>query len=188
MRAAQPIAKFYAEACEPETHAFIDVFHRWIQQRKLDELLIDVADYTHVHRGPGVLLVGHDSYYGMDEGEGRLGMLFRRRRGGPKPVAEGLLEAVRAALAACTLIEAELGSKVRFGAGEVLVGFDDRLHLPNDAATHALLRPTLEGLAASLYPSSDVTMSHHGSPRDGFRARLRCPEPVSVAELLERLS
>ena len=40
-----------------------------------DELLIDVTDYTHVWRGPGILLVGHgvDLYY--DLGEDRPGLL-----------------------------------------------------------------------------------------------------------------
>ena len=31
---------------------FIPVFHRWIRDHLLDELMIDVADYSHVHHGP----------------------------------------------------------------------------------------------------------------------------------------
>ena len=40
---------------------FIDVFHSWIKQQLLDELLIDVADYRHVPAGPGVILIGHEA-------------------------------------------------------------------------------------------------------------------------------
>jgi len=34
----------------------IPVFHRWIQTQAVDGLLIDVADYSHVHHGPGVVV------------------------------------------------------------------------------------------------------------------------------------
>jgi len=34
----------------------IPVFHNWIQGQVFEELLLDVADYRHVHEGPGVVL------------------------------------------------------------------------------------------------------------------------------------
>ncbi|HEV8246140.1 MAG TPA: hypothetical protein VGP93_10250, partial [Polyangiaceae bacterium] len=58
---------------------FVPVFHRFIRDHVLDELLIDVADYAHVHHGPGVVLVGHAADYYMDQGEGRLGLLYSRK-------------------------------------------------------------------------------------------------------------
>ncbi len=39
-----------ADAAEVEAEEFIPVFHRWITERVLPELLIDVADYSHVQR------------------------------------------------------------------------------------------------------------------------------------------
>ena len=41
------------------------MFHRWIQTRAVDGLLIDVADYTHLKDGPQVLLAGHEGNYSM---------------------------------------------------------------------------------------------------------------------------
>ena len=63
----------------------IPVFHRWIKQRLLPELTIDVANYRHVPQGPGVVLIGHGSDYFMDEGEGRPGLLHNRKRAGLAP-------------------------------------------------------------------------------------------------------
>ena len=63
----------------------IPVFHRWIKQRLLPELTIDVANYRHVPQGPGVVLIGHGSDYFMDEGEGRPGLLHNRKRAGLPP-------------------------------------------------------------------------------------------------------
>ena len=39
----------------------IPVFHNWIQEQVCDELLLDVADYLHVHHGPGIVLIGHEA-------------------------------------------------------------------------------------------------------------------------------
>ena len=48
---------------EPSTHfeleALIPVFHRFIRDHVIKELLIDVVDYSHVPNGPGVVLIGH---------------------------------------------------------------------------------------------------------------------------------
>ncbi len=59
---------------------FIPIFHHWIQNQELEELLIDVADYRHVPDGPGVVLITHDAHYAMDLADGRLGLLYSRRR------------------------------------------------------------------------------------------------------------
>ena len=55
------------------------VFHRWIQERVCEEVLIDVADYRHVPDGPGVLLIAHEANYSLDMAEGRLGLLYNRK-------------------------------------------------------------------------------------------------------------
>ena len=59
----------------------IPVFHRWIQTAALDrQLLIDVADYTHLVDGPTVLLVGHEVNVSLDTAEDQLGLLCTRKR------------------------------------------------------------------------------------------------------------
>ena len=72
--------KFYLE--HPETVNLADfdtVFNSWIQGQRLEELLIDVADYLHVHHGPGILLIGHEADYSLDNRAGRLGLLYNRK-------------------------------------------------------------------------------------------------------------
>ena len=41
---------------------FVPIFHRFIQERVLPEMLIDVATYEHV-KGGAVLLIGHEADY-----------------------------------------------------------------------------------------------------------------------------
>ena len=49
------------------------VFHQWIRDSVCPEMLIDVADYRHVPAGPGVMLIGHEANYSLDNRENRLG-------------------------------------------------------------------------------------------------------------------
>ncbi|MGD8429696.1 MAG: hypothetical protein PVH31_04745, partial [Ectothiorhodospiraceae bacterium] len=58
----------------------IPVFHRWIQTRAVDDVLVDVADYSHVHNGPGILLIAHEGNYSFDESDGRRGIVYYSKR------------------------------------------------------------------------------------------------------------
>ena len=73
--------KFFVEAPNAvDLPAFIPLFHRWIQKKTVEGLLIDVADYQHVPEGPGILLMGHEGNYAMDMANGRPGLLYSRKR------------------------------------------------------------------------------------------------------------
>ena len=53
---------------------YIPLFHSWIRDKRIatDKLLIDVADYKHVHHGPGIMLIAHEAHWAMDEAGGEL--------------------------------------------------------------------------------------------------------------------
>src|SRR5258708_35336413 len=78
------------EALDPEP--FVPVFHRYIRENTLKEVLVDVTDYAHVRRAPAVLLVGHASDYGVDFPEGRPGLLYVRKSEPPAAAADGITE------------------------------------------------------------------------------------------------
>ena len=56
---------------------FIDIFHGWIQAT--DGVYHDVADYSHMQAGPGIVLVANDANVGIDESGGRRGLLFDQK-------------------------------------------------------------------------------------------------------------
>src|ERR1041384_1142698 len=103
--------------------AFIPIFHRWIQQDKLEGLLIDVAEYTHVHQGPGVLLIAHEANYSVDETEGKRGLLYNQKQTAEKSAGDHLKMAFRRGLTACQLLgnEPEAKGKVKFTAHHLQV-------------------------------------------------------------------
>jgi hypothetical protein len=173
-------------AAAVEVDAFIPVFHRWIKEKVLPELLIDVANYAHVPEGPGVALIGHGSDYFADLGEARLGLLHSRKRSGP-PAAERLSDLARRTLHVAALLEREpsLGGRVRFATDELLFRVNDRLLAPAGEETLAALRPELEAFGASLF-GGDVTLTPVGGPRELFGVRLTGASPAPLSVLLER--
>lgn len=90
---------FFTEPAAKPLRDYIPVFHGWIQGQQLPgHLLIDVHDYSHVHHGPGILLVAHEANLSVDEAEGRRGLVYLRKQ----PAA--LPDIIAAARQAATLL------------------------------------------------------------------------------------
>src|SRR5260221_13859166 len=119
--ARQPVSIDQGEA--------ISVFHRWIQERVCPEMLIDVADYRHVPNGPGVMLIGHEANYSLDNTKGRLGLLYSRKQEGGG-AQENLRQAFDAAVAACGRLEQAFAGKLKFEAGDCEFSINNRLLSP----------------------------------------------------------
>ncbi len=165
----------------------ITVFHRWIQNRVGEELLIDVADYRHVPAGPGVVLVAHEANYSLDQAGNRLGLLYNRKSPRDGSPQDNLLQAFYAALVACRRLEEEpeFQGAVKFDGGQCEVILNDRLLAPNTDATWQALRPEFERFFDGLYGAGAYTLERTGEPRARFGVSVRTKTPVHVASLLE---
>ena len=179
--------KFYLE--NPETIDLAEyavVFNQWIQKQRLEELLIDVADYLHVHHGPGIMLIGHDADYSLDNRAGRLGLLYNRKGQIEGATQEKLAQAAHAALTAAQILEKENG--LRFNGSEVQVIVNDRLLVPNTADTFIALEPDLKEFFGRLYASTEYSLSHHSNARERFTVNARAAANFDVDSLLENLA
>ena len=158
--------KFFARPTPPDFDLgrAIPVFHRWIQTNALPETLIDVADYQHVPAGPGVLLVSHDAYYGLDQSKHRLGLLYTRRTAMEGSIADRVRDAIASAKRACDLLEKEpeFAGKLSFDRLSFEISVNDRLMAPNTEAGYLALEPELR---AALPPGRyDFVLT--GAPRE----------------------
>lgn len=137
-----------------ELHAAksIAVFHRWIQKRDLPDLLIDVADYAHIPGGPGVILVGQEAAYSLDNTGTRLGLLYQRKSRDDRDDRETLQSAYDAAVAACRQIEAEPEFKghLKFDDREFAIVFNDRALYPNTDESWARVQSAVRGFLDGL--------------------------------------
>lgn len=151
--------------------AAIPVFHRWIQDSVVTELLIDVADYRHVPAGPGVILVGFEANYSLDMTGNRLGLLYNRKKADPGSTQEKLRQAWDAAVAACRRLEREpeFAGRLQFDLDECELIFNDRLLTPNTEETFRALTPELDVFFASVWGGGNFAFEHVGEPRERLR-------------------
>lgn len=179
--------KFYLETDELPLAAFIPVFHAWIQAT--DGEYHDVADYSHVQHGPGVILVSHEANVSIDEDGGRRGLLYNRKQPLPGSNRHKLRGAFRAALAHCRKIEGEplLEPGLRFRGDEALVTINDRLRAPNTGATYAALVPELEALGRALFAGQGFRLRHVDDPEQRFAVTMTSDAGFDVAGLLRNL-
>ncbi|HYP06953.1 MAG TPA: hypothetical protein VER03_12040 [Bryobacteraceae bacterium] len=130
---------FASEGSSVDWHKLIPVFHRWIREQSLPGLLLDVADYAHVPAGPGMMIVGHDAHYAVDNRQNRLGLLYNRRTAAEGSTRDRIGQAYEAALAAARKLEqeSELAGTLRFDESQVEIWVNDRLLAPNTPETFA---------------------------------------------------
>ena len=179
--------KIYLENPEAvKLEDFAAVFNSWIQKQRLEELLIDVADYLHVHNGPGIMLIGHEADYSLDNRAGRLGLLYNRKEQLEGTTQEKLAQAVRAALIAAQILEKENGLK--FNGSEVQIIINDRLLVPNTAETFAALEADLKAFFSTLYDEAEYSLSQKTDPRERFTVNVKTASNFDVDSLLKNLA
>lgn len=176
--------------------AFIPVFHRWIQMQRLDDVLIDVADYRHVPNGPGVILIGHDAQYAMDQRDGRLGLLYSRRRETHPSrrdihsVAARLQSVFQDALNACQQLELEtaLQGKLQFRTDALELRINDRLRAPNTEEAYYDLRRHLDPFLAQIHPEGQVTIEHRNDSQSRLTVAIAVQPAANIDTLCARLN
>jgi len=183
--------KFLAQnPAQADLEPLIPIFHGWIQEQVFEELSLDVADYRHVPAGPGVVLIGHQADYSVDNTGNRLGVRYNRKAAADGSNQDRLRQAARAALTSFQRLEADprLGGKLRFNGQEAEVFINDRLLAPNDAATREAAAPEFHELARKLFSASEYSLVYRDEPRSLFGASIKTTRIFSVADLLQNLA
>lgn len=178
--------KLYLEPSEHfELEALIPVFHRFIREQVLKDLVIDVVDYSHVPDGPGVVLIGHAADYYVGSLDGAVGLVFSRKRGGPGG-DERLEDALRRLVNVARLLEQEHGLKLRFKSNELSLRLTDRLRAPNDDATYASTQAEVQALFARVY-GGEVALERLPGSKEPLGLRIKAVSAPSLEALLEKL-
>ena len=169
---------------------FIEIFHHWVAERLFDELLIDVADYRHVPAGPGVVLIGHEADYSMDNSNNRYGMRYNRKAPLDGSNMHRFVQALRSAANACQLLEAQLekDGPLKFSRQEFELFINDRALASNTPLTYATCKPELEAFLKNVLGHSEFTLEHDSDPRRLFGVNVKLAKPFDLGALLEAAS
>lgn len=171
----------------PPPHAvpladFIEIFHGWIQGS--DGLYHDVADYSHMEAGPGIVLVAHDANVSIDETKNCRGLRFSQKSPLAGSNQEKLRALFRSALENCRRLEEEpaLRGRLRFAANEAEVSLNDRLLGSNTQDAYDEFKGEIETIAKQLYGGAKVAFERDAD----LRRRLNVHFKASIALDLSR--
>ena len=160
----------------------INVFHQWVREEALDELLIDVADYRHVPAGPGVMLIGHEADYSLDNTGGRYGLRYNRKATLTGSNGDRFDQALRSAASACQLLETHFATDgpLSFSRSEFELFINDRAMAPNTPETWAACEPELSAFVERALGHGDFSMNHHSEPRARFGVTIMAARPFDL--------
>jgi hypothetical protein len=167
----------------------IPVFHSWIEGQVFEDLLLDVADYRHVPGGPGVVLIGHQGNYSVDNTDEKLGVRYNRKAGVDGDNQDVLRQAMRASLIACRRLESEprTEGKLQFNGQDIEIFVNDRLLAPNRVTTREAFRSEFETFFEKLFRGSEYSLSYPSEPRELFGVSVKSARTFATEDLLANL-
>lgn len=146
---------------------FLKIFGRW---RASD--WVDLADYAHMTRGPGIVLIGHRANFSFDMGTSAPGVLYTSKKDLGGSAEERLRTVFRDcfALTRRLLAEPEFPKDVQLRTGALELAFNDRLETPHAEATDRALRPAVEAVLNQLFGGGGyrLTRQNDAGRRYGF--------------------
>jgi len=168
---------------------FIAIFGRWRAEADHPAQWRDLADYAHMPRGPGIVLVGRNANFSFDLGSAAPGMLYTSKRN-----LDGTPEArLRSVLRTCfemshrLAAEPEFPRQVRLLTGSLELQLNDRLETPNTQLTDRLLRPAIESVAHDLFAAEGLDLRRQPDPGKLYGFSIHSPVSPSLDILLSRL-
>jgi hypothetical protein len=167
--------KIFAEKAQIDLADAIPVFHRWIQDQVCPELVVDVADYSHVPNGPGILLIAHEANYSLDQRQGRLGLMYNRKSVMSGTLSDLLRHAYTSAVDACRRLEGEpeFRGKLKFDLRDLEFVINDRMLAPNTDETWNALRNDFGAFFDSIYGTGNFDLQRAADSRERFTVRAR---------------
>jgi hypothetical protein len=166
---------------------FIDVFHGWIQGADGD--FHDVVDYSHMHAGPGILLVGYDAHISIGESGNRRGLVYSQKSRLDGSNQEKLRAVFRSALVHCCKLEEEpaLRGRLRFAANEAVVSINDRLIGENSPALFEQFRGEVATVANQLFGNAPFSIERDDDPRQRLNARIKTSAALNLRQAMNNL-
>jgi hypothetical protein len=166
----------------------VPLFHSWIQTHALaDHLLIDVADYAHVHNGPGIVLVSHEANYSFDSNKGRPGLTYQRKQPLSGSFSDRVRATLRYTLEAAALLEQSLDGRIKFRTDEVQFRIHDRLLAPSEPQTFEAVKRDLQKVFADAF-GGEVKLEYRPSNLELFEVTIRPTKAPAIEKLIDRIT
>jgi hypothetical protein len=163
----------------------IRVFHSWIQDQVCEELLIDVADYRHVSSGPGIILIGLEANYSLDNKENRPGLRYNRKAITTGSNLDRIRQSINSAFLASRRLEEDLRLRgvLQFDRREFEIFINDRYLAPNTVKTYEAVSPILGTFLREATNARDHTLEWNPDCRSLFGVKVRSREAIDLERM-----
>jgi hypothetical protein len=167
---------------------YLEIFGRWRADKTHPAEWIDLADYAHVPKGPGIVLIGLKAMFSFDMADPAPGLAYVSRRGLSGSPEQRIRQVLRAGFDLASRITAEKNypAAARLRTDSLELRFPDRLTTPNTPATDAALGPAIQAALDTVFGSGayQLTPVADGGCAFGYDVRAAKAEPL--AALLSR--
>ena len=167
---------------------FLAIFGRWRQDKNHPAQWVDLADYAHMARGPGILLAGHQGNFAIDLNRPGLGVLYAGKKDFGGSNDERIVEAFRRCLDLAKALVAEPAYpaelQLRPEAWEFCI--NDRLQFPNNDVTDGMLRPAIEAALNKLFGEGGCDMKRDDDPQLRYGFSIRAASGLTLDTLHQR--
>jgi len=157
---------------EVRLDAFLPVFVRWRENKQHPSQWVDMADYAHVPKGPGIMIIGHQGNLAVDLADPGPGILYANKKDLEGDNDERILECFRRALRLTLALieEPEYPIELTPQPGTWQLTFNDRMNTPNTDQTESALRPAMNQAIERLFGVEHTAVVREKDPllRYGF--------------------
>ena len=184
-------AKLMADApADLNIDSILAIFGRWRHDKDHPSDWVDLADYAHMARGQGILLVGKQGNFSVDLTDPGPGLLYAGKKDFQGPAANRVLEAIRRCLALAVPLVGEpeypTGLKLQPGWWELTI--NDRLDFPNTDETDGQLGPDIRSALDTVFGAGNYRAEREPNPGRRYAYSVRAKWPGGVKELLEKVT
>ena len=169
---------------------FLEIFGRWRKEKDDPAEWVDVADYAHIPRGPGIVLIGQRCNFSFDLADPGPGILYTAKRGLNGSHQEKILTSFQWCLDLAERLAAEkdFPKDVHLRTDSLEIRFNDRLETPNSPSTDQELQLPLRSVLEILFGRNGYELTPQIDPLQcyGFTVVTKRAEPLEV--LLQHFS
>ena len=168
---------------------FIAIFARWRLDKSHSAQWVDLADYAHLAKGPGIVLIGKQGNLAVDFSEPGAGILWSNKKELAGKIEDRILQVMNRSLTLASLLTSEPDYpetfKPRPGFWEL--SFNDRLEAPNENEVDVILRPHIEAVFDYLFGKDKYSLVRQVDPGRRYGFIIHCDSVHSLNSLLLKL-
>ena len=161
---------------------FIPVFHGWIQNKVVaDHLLIDVADYSHMKDGPGVMLIAHEGNFSLDQENFQPGILYMRKVITIGSFSDRFNKVLLATIKAANLL-LENHKDINFIKNSFRFIANDRLYADNTVDNQELYKQEIQKALNNIYTDNNLEFKELSTENERLAFTVRLDNEINIFE------